>query len=149
MTKSWTPYADLPDSAFWKRAVTDVPAAAIDPVAAAAFTLSKMDRVATAGSCFAKHVSRRLAQRGYNYFVTEPAHPLLKDLASDFGYGTFSARYGNIYTARQLLQLFDRAYGTFHPVEDVWPDGAGRFFDPFRPTIQPIGFASEKEYWID
>ena len=48
--------------------------------------------------------ARHLVKRGYNYFVTEPGHPFLGDKAADFGYGVFSARYGNIYTSRQLVQ---------------------------------------------
>jgi hypothetical protein len=34
-------------------------------------------------------------------------------------------------------------------VDDVWVDGRGRLFDPFRPTIQPDGFASPREYGLD
>ena len=40
------------------------------------------------------------------------------DLQAPHGYGIYSARFGNIYTARQLLQLIQRAYGEFVPVED-------------------------------
>ncbi len=61
----------------------------------------------------------------------------------------FSARYGNIYTARQLLQLFHRAYGAFGPREDVWIEADGRVLDPFRPTTQPGGYVSEAEMRAD
>jgi hypothetical protein len=53
----------------------------------------------------------------------------------------FSARYGNVYTARQALQLFRRAFGAFTPAEAVWSRG-DRFVDAFRPRIEPNGFAS-------
>ncbi|MDH3436657.1 MAG: GSCFA domain-containing protein, partial [Betaproteobacteria bacterium] len=53
-----------------------------------------------------------------------------------------SARYGNIYTARQLLQLFDRAFGYFSPVDNHWTLPGDRFCDPFRPRIEPDGFPS-------
>jgi len=149
VTAKQTPYADLADAAFWRRAICAIPPSEVDPVGAVPFALSKTDRLATAGSCFAVHLSRHLSRSGFNYFVTEPGHPFLGPLAADFNYGAFSARYGNLYTSRQLVQLFDRAYGTFTPVEDIWPDGAGRFYDPFRPNIQPNGFASEQEYWAD
>jgi hypothetical protein len=48
------------------------------------------------------------------------------------------------------VQLFDRAYGAFLPIEDAWaaPDGT-HVVDPFRPTIQPGGFASEAEMRAD
>jgi hypothetical protein len=58
------------------------------------------------------------------------------------GYRLFSARYGNVYTARQLLQLIERAYGRFTPADRVWERPDGRFADPFRPRIEPAGFAS-------
>lgn len=56
-------------------------------------------------------------------------------------YGVYSARYGNIYSTRQLLQLFYRVYGYFKPVDDAWELEGGRLVDPFRPQIQPGGFA--------
>jgi hypothetical protein len=85
-----------------------------------------------------------------NYFVTELAHPLLpENLARQFNYGTFSARYGNLYTPRQLLQLFERAYGRFEPVDSAWQEDNGRWLDPYRPQIQPTGFASQRELEID
>ena len=60
----------------------------------------------------------------------------------------FSARYGNIYTSRQLSQLVKRAYDEFTPDDDVWLSG-GRCIDPFRPTIQPDGFSTIQEFRAD
>ena len=124
---------------------------AIDPVAGSFLTLARTDKVATAGSCFAQHIARHLRTSGFDFLVTESAHPIVPAaVAERHGYGQFSARYGNIYTARQLLQLFDRAYGDFTPIEDSWPavDDV-RVVDPFRPTIEPGGFASEAEMRAD
>ena len=144
------PYADLPDHAFWRRAVADVAPGALDPVAAAPFRIGAREKVATAGSCFAQHIGRYLKAAGCAYLVTEPAHPLASAQAVRLTqYGLFSARYGNVYTARQLLQLFERAYGRFKPAEDMWAEGRGVFLDPFRPTIQPRGFNSQREFAID
>lgn len=64
------------------------------------------------------------------------------------GYGLYSARFGNVYTAAQLLQLMDRAYGRFKPKERAWQEG-GMWFDPFRPTVQAGGFASEEALEAD
>jgi hypothetical protein len=64
-------------------------------------------------------------------------------------YGVFSARFGNIYTVRQLLQLFTRAYALFHPQDDAWLRPDGHLVDPFRPQITPAGFASEAELQAD
>jgi hypothetical protein len=91
-----------------------------------------------------------LRNSGYNYFIAEPGHPILPQKARDASnYGLFSCRYGNIYTARQLLQLMERAYGTFEPVEDVWFDAPDVVRDPFRPTTQPGAFISEAEMRLD
>jgi len=144
------PYQDLPTHCFWRNAVAGPALANVDPVVAPKFTISRTDRVATAGSCFAQHIARHLSRSGFNYFVTEKAHPRVPSkVADEFGYGLFTARYGNIYTSRQLLQTLRRAYGLFTPIDDVWVSDDGRGIDPFRPQIQPRGFASEAEYWAD
>jgi hypothetical protein len=144
------PYRELPDGAYWRRAVA-APGAEVDPIIDGFLRITPADKVATAGSCFAQHVARHLAASGFNYLVTESAHPIVpEDAARAAGYGVYTARYGNIYTTLQLVQLFDRAYGRFDPVETVWsaPDGGG-VVDPFRPTAQPAGFASEVEMRAD
>ena len=144
------PYRSLPDSAYWRRAVAAM-GAEVDPLVGDFPRIRPADKIATAGSCFAQHVARHLAASGFNYLVTEQAHPILDaDTARAAGYGLYTARYGNIYTTLQLVQLVDRAYGRFDPAEDVWvgPDGRS-VVDPFRPTIQPGGFASEAEMRAD
>ena len=144
------PYRSLPDRNFWKQSIAEVPFDEVDPVADAKFRLGKADRVVTAGSCFAQHIARYLRDAGFNYWVTEPANPMVRaHLAHRFGYGLFSARYGNVYTSRQLVQLVRRAYGLFQPADDLWRRPDGRLIDPFRPRIQPDGFASPAEYRAD
>lgn len=142
------PYRDLPDAAYWRRGVTAAGTFA-DPLAGPFLRLSRADKVATAGSCFAQHIARHLAASGFHYLVTETAHPIVPaGAAKAAGYGLFTARYGNIYTTLQLEQLIDRAYDRFAPAEDVWIDGDG-VRDPFRPNVQPGGFASETEMRAD
>jgi len=144
------PYEDAPAYAFWRRSVADMPLHEVDPVIRAEFAISKTDRVATAGSCFAQNISRYLQQQGFNFYVAEKAHPIVsRQLAHQYNYGTFSARYGNIYTARQLVQLLKRADDEFRPEEDIWETEDGRFIDPFRPQIQPDGFSTRTEYSAD
>jgi hypothetical protein len=143
------PYKDAPSYRTWRRAVTLLPMAEVDPVVSFPFRITREHRIATAGSCFAQHIARHLKTNGFSFLVTEPAHPLLlAETAEAYGYGHFTARYGNIYTARQLLQLIRRAGGRFRPVEDVWEDG-GVYYDPFRPSIQPGGFPTLQEYERD
>lgn len=150
MARSNTPYDQQADYAFWKRSVADIPPQAIDPAITFPFRINKDAKVATAGSCFAQHIARHLHKSGFNYLVTENAHPLLNnEISGKYNYGAFTARYGNIYSSRQLLQLFQRAYGQFAPVEDFWQVDSNIFIDPFRPNIQPKGFSSLEELHAD
>ncbi|MBW6420182.1 GSCFA domain-containing protein [Rhizobium sp. XQZ8] len=124
------PYSNIKDHQRWSKAVAAPDPSDIDPVVDTKFKITRADKVATAGSCFAQHISRALKDAGYNYFVAEQG-------------GVFSARYGNIYSTRQLLQLFDRSEGDFEPAEGVWQREDGQFVDPFRPQIEPLGFVDE------
>lgn len=145
------PYAGLPDRQFWKKEPGITDPALFDPVTDVPFKLSPDDRVVTAGSCFAQHVARFMTNSGFHHYIAEPAHPMIpEDLAQAHNYGLFSARYGNVYTARQLLQLIQRAYGDFTPQVDHWgaAKGAG-VVDPFRPQIQPGGFLGPNELAAD
>lgn len=127
-----------------------MPPDAVDPVGAFALRIKPSTKVATAGSCFAQHIARHLEGSGFNYYVTEPGHPIVpRAIRSAHNFGLFSARYGNIYTASQLLQLFHRAYGRLSPVEDAWVEPDGSVRDPLRPTIQPHGFVSVAEMRAD
>ena len=137
-----SPYDGLPDNQFWRRAIERLPMADVNPVGNVRFTLSREDKVATAGSCFAQHISRTLQKNGLNYYVSEHGNHLTKEVASQRSYGVFSARYGNLYTARQLVQLFDRAHGRFSPLDSHWVRSDGRLVDPFRPQIEADGFDS-------
>lgn len=150
MTMTRHPYSDLPDTSYWRRAVGTPAPGALDPVTATPFQIGARTKVAAAGSCFAQHIGRYLKAAGCAALVTEAAHPVMTEAAAiALNYGTYTARTGNIYTARQLLQLIERAYGRFTPQEDIWDEGGGVFLDPFRPTIQPGGFNSQREYDID
>jgi GSCFA family. len=144
------PYKGAPAHTSWRRSVANLPPRQVDPVVDLGITIDRNTKVATAGSCFAQHIARCLRESGFNYYVAETGHPVLPDnVRSANNYGMFSARYGNIYTARQLLQLFERAYGMFQPREDCWQVAADVFLDPFRPTAQPGGFISEAEMRLD
>ena len=56
----------------------------------------------------------------------------------------YSARYGNIYTVRQLLQLAQEVAGNWTPKNYIWEKN-GRFFDALRPGIEPNGFNSRNK----
>ncbi len=136
------PYKNLPDYQFWRRSISSLDVTEVDPAVNPKFTIRKDDKVATAGSCFAQHISKTLSKNGFNFLITENS-----DSPDAFAnnYGVYSARYGNIYSTKQLLQLFDRTYGRFQPIDEAWETEDGRLVDPFRPQIQPGGFASIDE----
>jgi len=142
------PYRALPSSNWWSDAVGRVPFSEVDPVSKVKFTVGRNDRIATAGSCFAQHIARRLASEGFNYLVTEPAPGDCTDAAGE-GYGTFTARCGNIYTVQQLLQLAKRAFGGFTPAIEAWELAAGGYVDPFRPRIGTAPFATIADLRFD
>jgi hypothetical protein len=143
LTNITNPYSGKDKRSFWRHAVSGVPPFMLDPMDAAPFQILPETKVATAGSCFAQHISRKLRMSGYTYYVVENGGVVAVEVdAAARNFGVFSARYGNIYTARQLLQLFDRAYGAFQPQVHLWKRADGKFVDPFRPQIEPAGFAS-------
>ncbi len=133
------PYAVLPETCFWRKSVAGRAPSDIDPVASFPFRIGRTSKVATAGSCFAQHLSKALDDFGFTFFRTETPPP---DDAGNAFYSMFSAAYGNIYTAAQLNQLLKRAYGIFRPSTQAWRTQGGRFLDPFRPGIRMEGFTT-------
>ena len=71
------PNESMPDTAYWRRSVSNVPRRRVDPVVGTKFRISRSHRIMTMGSCFAQHISRRLKEEKYWFLVTEPAHPIL------------------------------------------------------------------------
>lgn len=138
------PYKKIPDLSFWRKNVASPHFSQVDPVSASKFSISPQEKVATAGSCFAQHISKTLVKNGFNYYVPENGDGLSEEDRKNGNYAVFSARYGNLYTARQLRQLFERAYSIIKPHQELWvrPDGA--FSDPFRPEIEARGFPTKE-----
>lgn len=143
------PYQGLPNDQFWRRAVAGIEPFRFDPVTTTRFTIGKSARVATAGSCFAQHISNRLEKIGFNYFVAEAGENVSSDRRKLLNYGVFSARFGNIYTTRQLLQLFQECFDDRTVAEAVWKSDEDRFVDALRPQVTPGGYSSEEEVLTD
>ncbi len=139
------PYKGLDDYHFWRRSISKTPKHLIDPVVKPKFKISKDCKIGTAGSCFAQHISRELSQRNFNYLVTENNQELSLDEKRKRNYGVFSARYGNIYTVRQLLQLVKEVQYDQQPQDIIWRRPDGKYVDALRPMIEPNGFSSEKD----
>jgi hypothetical protein len=139
------PYENLPADRFWRTGVSDLDALAIAGLWQPKMPIKRRTRIATAGSCFAQHFAKALVARGYRWVDHEPGPPgLTADQKRDYHYGTFSFRTGNIYTPRMLRQWLTWALTDTAPPDEVW-ETAGRFYDPFRPAVEPGGFASIDE----
>ncbi|WP_036290615.1 GSCFA domain-containing protein [Methylosinus sp. PW1] len=128
------PYATKGPSQFWRTAVADLAPEDVSPIPHKKFQIGEEDRIATAGSCFAQHVSR--------YIEAMPGVRFLQTEASPADQPVFSARYGNIYTVAQLRQLLLEATGQLSLPPLVLPRPDGRLVDAFRPTTYTEGFAS-------
>ncbi len=137
-----SPYQGLDDRAFWRAGVAEAGSYPPPDIYRPKFDITKDMPIFTAGSCFAQHVGRTLAQAGYNVIDTEPLPASVPaDLANAHGYGLYSARYGNIYTMRQFRQLLQEAFGKFKPADPVWTRD-GMFYDAMRPGVTPGGLES-------
>jgi hypothetical protein len=139
------PYENLPPNAFWRTAIVNKAPLEISGLWRPKAPLERTHRVATFGSNFAQHFARALKQRGYAWFDAEPSPDIfIPAIQKKYSYGISSARTGSIYTVAALRQWVSWAIGmTTAPVE-VW-QARGRFFDPFRPAIEPNGFDTPQE----
>ena len=82
---------------------------------------------------------------GYKVLDVEPPPPGLPEtMHQKFGFSMYSARYGNIYTVRQLLQLAQEVAGKWTPQNYIWPKNAK--FDALRPAVEPEGLTLQKKY---
>lgn len=139
------PYETLPQDSFWRTAVADRDAMEIAGLWKPRHPVGRRTRIVTAGSCFAQHFAKALVARRYRWLDFEPGPAgLTADQRRDYHYGTFSFRTGNIYTPRMLRQWLSWALTDAAVPEDVW-ERDGRFYDPFRPGVEPGGFVSIDE----
>jgi hypothetical protein len=129
------PYKNLPQESYWRTGVAEKIWSEVNFKPNARFKLGPQDRITTAGSCFAQHMVKNLEGLGLNHYVTEQAPPFLNSKrASELGFGVFSARYGNIYTARQLRQLIEFAFDLRERVMLYAPTANG-YVDLLRQNI--------------
>lgn len=139
-----SPYENLPRRNFWKTGVAQLPFTEISDLYAKKFDITADMEIATAGSCFAQHIKRHLSANRFKVLDYEPGPlGLTPERQAAYGFGLFSARYGNIYTVRQLLQLTKEALGLLQPAHAIWKKG-DRFVDGLRPTVEPAGFAEPR-----
>ncbi|WP_250398773.1 GSCFA domain-containing protein [Synechococcus sp. MU1648] len=124
------PYLGLSDKSFWKKAVAEKRPESLDNIYTKKFLISQSDHIATAGSCFAQHVSRSLKSNGFKVLDKESCD--------------YSANYGNIYTVAQLLQLAKESIGEI-PISNIAWEKDGNFIDALRPGAisSPINSSDE------
>jgi len=140
-----SPYSGLPARAFWQGGVAGAGPFDLPDLYRPRFPLTQDTRVFTAGSCFAQHVGAAMKRAGLAVIDAEPAlRGLPPETAKRFGYGTYAARFGNIYTVRQFRQLIEEMLGLFTPALPVWEKG-GRYWDALRPGVEPEGLASPEQ----
>lgn len=140
-----TPYDSLEERAFWAPSVGQRNMFDISDLWRPKFKIGRKAETVTFGSCFAQHFAKAMVARGFAWTNKEEAPKGLSEADSKtFNYGIFSARTGNIYTTSLLLQWTRWALGEATPPNEIW-ELDGRFYDPFRPNIEPNGFASADE----
>lgn len=142
------PYININNRQLWKSGVANSSVFNVENLYFKKFEISQTDKIATAGSCFAQHLSKRLMKVGYCFMNTEtPPKFLPEDCWSKFGYNIYSARFGNIYTVKQLLELAEEALGIIPTMRNAWIKNEG-YFDPLRPTVEPHGLSNNEEYLL-
>jgi len=125
--------------------VPDYGRADIGPAWKPKSALERSHKVATFGCCFARHLASALSERGYKWLDAEPAPDIFSpEIKAKYNFGVFSARTGEISTIAALRQWISWAIGTEAPADEIWQKGS-RFFDPFRSSIEPNGFAKPGE----
>lgn len=141
-----SPYEGLAARQFWKHGVGQHTTETVADLYTPKWPIHGL-RIATAGSCFAQEIAKALRLRNYPVLDVEPApagtHPTT---AAKYGYGLYSARHGNIYSSRHLLQLTKEALGVVHIPSDVLVfQKDSRFYDSMRPSVEPNGLNSISE----
>ena len=143
------PYSSLPQTSFWRQSVAEQDYSNVKPQLPSTFKIGRSDKIASAGSCFAQHIASHLKEAGFAYLNMETGEHIADSVERQRqGYSLYSARFGNIYSSRQLLQLLQRSVLEFETEESYWTKD-GRWYDPFRPNIVANGFASLEEIEAD
>ncbi len=135
------PYVGRPGTAFWEAGVARSSRPVPENLYSPKWDIPKSAKIATAGSCFAQHIGRRLSAAGFSILDAEPAPSLFPvEHRAAFNYGVYSARFGNIYTARQLLELISEALDG--PTRNIVWQTKGGYVDALRPQIEPEPYAT-------
>lgn len=136
-------YSELPDACFWRKCLESADFR-FDALYRPAFPITPEDPVVTAGSCFAQKIGHELRLSNARFLDVEPLPPGMSARSgAAYGFGLYSARYGNIYTSAQLLQLVEDALSARLRDEALW-QAEGRWYDGLRARLEPGGYASRE-----
>ncbi|PTQ71948.1 GSCFA domain-containing protein [Celeribacter persicus] len=139
------PYDNIPSQSFWRSGVVETDRQSWPGIYRPKVRITRDTAVATAGSCFAQHIGNYLTLSGVNVLDAEPRPKgMSEELARRYDYGIYSARYGNIYTARQMRELLEDAMAGQVYRRLFWARG-NRWFDALRPGVEPEGCESREE----
>ncbi len=131
--------------AFWKSAVSAKHPDKITGLWTPKNPVKPESKIATLGSCFAARMGQAITSNGFNWFNAEPGPGMLSaPIRRQYNYDIFSARTGNIYSIAMFHQWFNWALSNVDVPSEVWQNKE-RFYDPFRPHIEPEGFVSAAE----
>ncbi len=110
------------------------------------FRIGRSTAVATFGSCFAQQLGLELRRAEALLLDADPVpRGMAPAIARRRGYGAFSARTGEIPTARQLRQLLGDVLAPACDPRLVWRLPDGGHVDALRPAVDPDGMATVAE----
>jgi len=132
-----TPYNFIENYSRWKNIIQihDNKKVLDLKTSSAKFKVTKESKIASAGSCFAQYVALHFKTMKFNYLEME-------DCSENAGF--FSANYGNIYTTRQLLEFFNRAYSDNVEISNFWISD-NIYIDKFRHSQGPLVFQDDDQ----
>ena len=134
------PYRGIPNSQHFGRLTPTLNIADIRLPALNSFPISKSTKIASLGSCFAQHIAQFLITNEYRYDFFEDYKPN-ESIENRETFRQFSARYGNIYTPKQALDLTLEALGRKELRKVAW-EWKGKWIDALRPGVFNTGFES-------
>lgn len=130
-----TPNDDAPDRRRWSSAT----AGGLKPEEIGTFTaplIRETDTVASIGTPLATRIIPALRARKFGLLRGEQRHPALANIPPEAEeYERFGAGYGEVWSARELLQLIRRCTRRFAPKEDRRHEG-DIVVDVFRPRLR-------------
>jgi hypothetical protein len=144
------PYKNFPTNSFWDSSVAKRGWESVFNEFSPKFEIKPNDKISSAGSCFAQRVKKSLIENRLNYTFFEKPHDFHKLYSDrDFGYDTFSCRYGNIYNSVQLQQLVDECLGYRDPIIKFGKNKKNRYVDLCRPNACPDYFSTIEDLIVD